>query len=121
MIDSRQDYPKGTGKAALGIKTWPGVPEEGTARVGQSLPPSETAAARAAGGCAVAAVQLLGHVRLFVTPWTAAHQASLSSTMMIKLMSTESVVPSNHLILTHTQLVSGERQRLPGAGRANPI
>ena len=56
-----------------------------------------------------------------VTPRTAAHQASLSSTIMIKLMSTESVVPSNHLILTHTQLVSGEPQRLPGAGHTNPI
>ena len=42
------------------------------------------------------------HVRLFATPWTAAHQASLSFTIswsLIKLMSTESVMPSNHLIL----------------------
>ena len=47
-------------------------------------------------------VQLLSHVRLFVTAWTAAHQASLSITnsqSLIKLMSTESVMPSNHLIL----------------------
>ena len=41
-------------------------------------------------------------VRLFVTPWTAAHQASLSITnslSLLKLMSIESVMPSNHLIL----------------------
>ena len=40
--------------------------------------------------------------QLFVTPWTAAHQASLSITnswSLLKLMSTESVMPSNHLIL----------------------
>ena len=47
-------------------------------------------------------VQSLSHVRFFVTPWTAAHQASLSITnsqSLPKLMSTESVMPSNHLIL----------------------
>ena len=47
-------------------------------------------------------VQLLGCVRLFVTPWTAAHLASLSSInswSLLKLMSIESVMPSNHLIL----------------------
>ena len=48
-------------------------------------------------------VQLLSHVQLFVTPWTAAHQASLSITnswSLLKLMSIESVMPSNHLILS---------------------
>ena len=47
-------------------------------------------------------VQPLSHVWLFVTPWTAAHQASLSITnsqRLLKLMSIESVMPSNHLIL----------------------
>ena len=47
-------------------------------------------------------VQLLSHVQLFVTPWTAAHQASLSFTIsrsLLKLMSIELVMPSNHLIL----------------------
>ena len=47
-------------------------------------------------------VQSLSHVRLFVTPWTAAYQASLSITnswSLLKLMSIESVMPSNHLIL----------------------
>ena len=47
-------------------------------------------------------VQLLSCVRLFVTPWTAAHQASLSianSWSLLKLMSIELVMPSNHLML----------------------
>ena len=47
-------------------------------------------------------VQLLSHVWLFVTPWTAAHQASLSITnswSLLKLISIESVMPSNHLVL----------------------
>ena len=47
-------------------------------------------------------VQLLSHVQLFVVPWTAARQASLSFTIswsLIKLMSIELVMPSNHLIL----------------------
>ena len=47
-------------------------------------------------------VQSLRHVWLFATPWTAARQASLSITnsqSLRKLMSTESVMPSNHLIL----------------------
>ena len=48
-------------------------------------------------------VQSLSHVQLFVTPWTAADQASLSITnsrSLLKLMSIESVMPSNHLILS---------------------
>ena len=47
-------------------------------------------------------VQSLSRVRLFVTPWTAVRQASLSITnsrSLLKLMSIESVMPSNHLIL----------------------
>ena len=47
-------------------------------------------------------VQLLSHVRLFLTPWTAARQASLSITnawSLLKLMSIELVMPSNHLML----------------------
>ena len=46
-------------------------------------------------------VQLLSHVWLFATPWTAAHQASLSITNFqssLKLMPTELVMPSNHLV-----------------------
>ena len=47
-------------------------------------------------------VQSLSCVQLFATPWTAAHQASLSianSWSLLRLMSIESVIPSNHLIL----------------------
>ena len=53
-------------------------------------------------------VQSLSHVRLFATPWSATHQASLSITnsqRLLKLMSIESVMPSNHLILCQTLLV----------------
>ena len=53
-------------------------------------------------------VQSLSRVRLFVTPWTVAHQASLSITSsqsLLKLMSIESVRPSNHLILCHPLLL----------------
>ena len=47
-------------------------------------------------------VQSLSHVQFFATPWTAAHQSSLSITnsqSLLKLMSIASVMPSNHLIL----------------------
>ena len=53
-------------------------------------------------------VQSLNHVRLFVTPWTAAYQASLSITNsqnLLKLMSIKLVMPSNHLILCHPLLL----------------
>ena len=53
-------------------------------------------------------VQLLSHVQLFVILWTAAHQASLSITnswSLLKLMSIESVMPSNYLILCHPLLL----------------
>ena len=53
-------------------------------------------------------VQLLSHVWLFATPWTVVSQASLSinnSQSLCKLMSIESVMPSNHLILCHPLLL----------------
>ena len=53
-------------------------------------------------------VQLLSHVQLFVTAWTAAPQASLSITnsrSLLKLMSIMSVMPSKHLILCHPLLL----------------
>ena len=58
---------------------------------------------------AVIVVQPLGHVQLVVTPWTGACQASLSFTIslsFLKLMSVESVMPSNHLILCRPLLPS---------------
>ena len=53
-------------------------------------------------------VQSLSRVRLFATPWTTAHQAALSITnsrCLPKLMSIESVMPSNHLILCRPLLL----------------
>jgi len=53
-------------------------------------------------------VQSLSHVRLFVTSWTEAQQASLSITssrILLKPMSIEPVMPSNHLILCHPLLL----------------
>ena len=56
----------------------------------------------------ISSVQSLSRVWLFATPWTAAHKASLSITNsqnLLKLMSIESVMPSNHLILCHPLLL----------------
>ena len=56
----------------------------------------------------ISSVQLLSCVRLFGTPWTAARQASLfitNSQRLLKLMSIELVMPSNHLILCHPLLL----------------
>ena len=53
-------------------------------------------------------VQSLSHVRLFATPWTPAHQDFLSFTIsqgLLKLMSVESMTPSNHLILCRPLLL----------------
>ena len=56
----------------------------------------------------ISSVQSLIRVQLFVTPWTAARQASQSITnfqSLLKLMSIKSVMPSNHLILCHPLLL----------------
>ena len=56
----------------------------------------------------LSSVQSLSRVRLFVTPWTTACQASLSITnswSLLKLMSIESVMPSNHLIICRSLLL----------------
>ena len=56
----------------------------------------------------ISSVQLLSHVWLFATPWTTASQASLSITSsqnLLKLMSIELVMESNHLILCHPLLL----------------
>ena len=56
----------------------------------------------------LSSVQLLSHVRLFVTPWIAACQPSLSITnsqSLLKLMPINSVMPSSHLILCHPLLL----------------
>ena len=56
----------------------------------------------------ICSVQLLSCVRLFMIPWTAARQAFLSITnsqSLLKLMSIDSVISSNHLILCHSLLL----------------
>ena len=61
-------------------------------------------------------VQPISHVQLFVTPWTAAHWTSLSLTIsgnLLKLMSIESVMPSNHFIVCCPLLLL---QSFPGSG-----
>ena len=57
---------------------------------------------------AIVVIQLLSCVPLFATPWTAAGQAPLFSTIscsLLKFMSIESVMPSNHLIICHPLLL----------------
>ena len=58
--------------------------------------------------CILPQCSFLSHVQLFETPWTAAYQASPSFTVswnLLKLMSIELVMPSNHLILCHLLLL----------------
>ena len=83
-------------------------PMVGTWRVSRHSPP-ETAAMNTdthisswTGRFVYANVQVPSRVQLFVTPWTATHQASLSFTLsqsLLKLISIESVMPSSHLVL----------------------
>ena len=63
---------------------------------------------QSSGKFSFSSVQSLSRVRLFATPWTAAYQASLSITnsrSLLKLMSIESVMPSNHLFLCRPLLL----------------
>ena len=56
----------------------------------------------------LSSVQSFSHVQLFATPWTAAHQASLpiiNSSSLLKRMSIELVMPSNHPVLCHLLLL----------------
>ena len=69
---------------------------------GQGRQAREEGVLREPGAAVRAAVQSLSRVRLFATPWTAARQASLSSTIsqsLLKLKSIELLMLSNHLIL----------------------
>ena len=66
-------------------------------------------------------VQLLSRVRLFVTPWITAHQASLSIThswSLFKLMSIESVMPPSHPLLSSPSVIpfSSHLQYFPASG-----
>ena len=84
-----------------GKQNWPGHCLCGTTVLGKPVPLLQVCPK-------FSSVQSLSRVRLFATPWTAAHQASLSianSWSLLKLMSIESVMPSNHLILCRPLLL----------------
>ena len=72
----------------------------------------------------IVVVQLLSRVWLFATPWTAAHQASLFFTIswnLLKLMSIESVMPSNHLILCRPLLLLSQSSQQQGLSNASAL
>ena len=67
----------------------------------------------------LSSVQSLSRVRLLATPWTTAHQASLpitNSQSLLKLMTIESVIPSNHLIQSSVATFSSCPQFFPASG-----
>ena len=71
----------------------------------------------------VVVVQLLSHVQLFATPGTTACQACLSFTIsrnLLKLMSIESVIPSNHLIFCHLLLPGGSYGKVSACNVRDP-
>ena len=72
----------------------------------------------------ISSIQLLSRVQLFATPWIAAHEASLSFTIswsLLKLMSIESVMPSNHLILCHPLLPHPQSFPVTGSSPVNQL
>ena len=72
----------------------------------------------------ISSVQSLNHVQLIVIPWTAACQASLSFTVsrsLLKLMSIEAVMPSNHLILCCPLLLLPAIFPRSGSFRMSPL
>ena len=74
----------------------------------QALPGTQATSSAQNAFYSLSSVQLLSHAQLLATPWTAAHQASLSITnsqSLLKLMSIELVMPSNHLILSRPLLL----------------
>ena len=112
MEFSRQEYQSGLPFPTLGYLSDPRIEPGSPALQVDCLPSeqrkplkgdmAEPAYCQPSMFWAAMSVQLLSCVRLFVTPWTAAHQASLSITnsqRLLKLMSIMLVMPSNHLIL----------------------
>ena len=72
----------------------------------------------------VIAVQLLSHVQLFATPWTAAHQAPLSTTLsqsLVRPVSIELVMPSNHLTLCASFSLAFSLSRKVFSSESSPI
>ena len=93
----RQEYWRGLPFPPTGDLLYPGIAPESPALQTNSLPLGHEG-----NKSTISSVQSLIHIRLFATPWTAARQASLSITnsrSLLKLMSIESVRPSNHLNL----------------------
>ena len=89
---------------SLPLPPWSSAPHATT------LPPDTQQATERTHTCplVVVVVQSLSHVQLSVSPWTEARQAPLASTIsqsLLKLMSIESVMPPNHLILCHPLLL----------------
>ena len=85
--------------------------------VSNSLRPPRTVACQASLKQAVVVIQSQSLVQLFATPWTATLQASLSfsiSQSLLKFMSIESMMLSNHLILCHSLLLC--LQSFPASG-----
>ena len=112
MEFSRQEYCSGLpwpppgDLPDLGIKPISPASPASPALQGDSLPPShwESPSRKFISTCYV---QLLSRVWLFVTPWTATHQASLSisiSQSLFRLMFIESVIPSNNFVLCRPHL-----------------
>ena len=96
-----------------------GPPSHSTVRELLTEPPASTRCSQSGTwNCwQFSSVQLLSHVQLFATPWTAARQASLSITnsrSLPKLLSIESVMPSNHLILCRPQAATKPNQKNAG-------
>ena len=103
---SRQEYWSALPFSTLGDLPDPGIEPASPALAGKVL--HHWAIREDQNVVQFSSVQLLSCVWLFATPCTAAHQASLSITnsrSLLKLMSIESVMPSNHLILCHHLLL----------------
>ena len=86
------------------LDSWPGIEPAPPALEGEVLVTGPPGKSRPC----IFVVQLLSHVWLFVTPWIATHQASLSFTVsrsLLKLKSFELMMPSNHLILCRPLLL----------------
>ena len=102
MNNERSKLPSGISCESLwGVRGW-------SVSLKQSWGTSLLTERRRSAKLSFSSVQLLSHVQLVVTPWIAAHQASLSITnsqSLPKLMSIESVMPSSHLILCHSLLL----------------
>ena len=105
---SKQEYWSGLPCSPPGNLPNPGIEPPSLMPLASASRFFTTSATWKAHSTSLSSVQLLSHVRLFVTPWTSVCQASLSITnsqSLPKLMSIESEMPSNHPILCHPLLL----------------